>query len=97
MLIFYNKHYPNAGFIHKWFIYSAVNIKAGLSAIGKLVGQNTSKRNDKEHIYTTEDLSYQEIIADMNKNSGKKTLYKIMNHQTGIIIAPNEIITKKER
>lgn len=97
MLIFYNKHYPNAGFIHKWLIYSAVNIKAGLSAIGKLVGQNTSKRNDKEHIYTTEDLSYQEIIADMNKNSGKKTLYKIMNHQTGIIIAPNEIITKKER
>ena len=96
MLIFYNKHYPNASPIHKWLIHFAVNTKAGMSAIGKVLGKSTGKKYRKEQIYNTDQWSYKEIIADINKNKGKNVLYKIFNPQTNITIASNEVITCKK-
>ncbi|MDR2085730.1 MAG: glycosyltransferase family 2 protein [Dysgonamonadaceae bacterium] len=96
MLIFYRKHYPDACFIYRWLIRLAVNMLAVLSVIGKLSGRNVRKIYHSEHIYTTENLSYREIIEDMDRHSRPKVLFKIMNHQTGITIAPGEVSIKNE-
>jgi GT2 family glycosyltransferase len=98
MLIFYNKHYPNAGFIHKWLIHFAVNVKAGMSAIDKLFKQNKVGKKQskiKERLFNTHECSYEEIIAVINKTPNKKFLYKIFNPDTGITIASNEIVLPK--
>jgi GT2 family glycosyltransferase len=94
MLIFYDKYYPDTCFIHKWLIHFAVNTKTVLSAIDKLIKQKTPKKHPKvkERIFNTQKLPYQEIIAEMNKNTGKNVLYKIFNPVTGITIASNEVL-----
>jgi GT2 family glycosyltransferase len=94
MLIFYDKYYPDSGYIHKWLIHFAVNFKAALSAIGKLFRLSVNKKQVKpnEHIFNTQELSYEEIIAEMNKSTRKRTLYKIFNPLTGITVASNEVI-----
>jgi GT2 family glycosyltransferase len=93
MLIFYHKHYPEACFIFRYFIRLSVNILAFLSAAGKLLRRRKVCRTcRREHLYSTEHLSYEEIIADMDKRACPQILFKIMNHQTGIIIAPGEAV-----
>jgi GT2 family glycosyltransferase len=71
MLIFHNKYYPNANFIHKWMIHAAVNIQVFFSAIDKLLKKNAP--NDcSEYLIRAGDRSYQEIIAEISNHAKKK-------------------------
>ncbi|MDR0427699.1 MAG: glycosyltransferase family 2 protein [Dysgonamonadaceae bacterium] len=94
MLIFHEKHYPEAGIFHKWLIHLAVNTKAVFSVLGKLFPikkKEQSKRNNAE-VFNTNDISYKELINRMDKHPRKDFPYKIYNPETGITISSNEVI-----
>ena len=90
MLIFYDKHYPQAGLFHKTLIHFAVNFRAAISAIGKILPLKSSAKSGEEQIFDTSECTYEDIIQSMDRGE-KKLSYKIWNPERKIMIGPNEI------
>jgi len=102
MIIFFRKHYPNYSRLYGLFVYFAIYIRAGFAALGKLIPKKKKhKTSDRNHVVlSTDELTYEEIIHQISlkeKVDGKKIIYHVYHPETKILIAPNEILTNKEK
>jgi len=96
MLIFFNKHYPNNNRLLKFIIRLAIISCGVISAIQKMLKPFKTffhkGKSVNEFTFDQSQFTYGEIIEVMNRNSGKKTRYKIYHPDKGITISSNEII-----
>ena len=72
MLIFYDKHYAHTGCIHKCLIRLAINLKAFISAIGKIFPRKSSSKTIEEQLFNTAEKTYEEIIFALDRNPKKQ-------------------------
>lgn len=88
MLIFFNKHYPHSNRLFKSFIRMAIILAGFFSVVKKLIKINRLKRRTAhiEHIFNTDDYSYDRIIRYMDKNRKKNILFRIYHPNTGVTI-----------
>ncbi len=68
MLIFYDKHYSHAGFMHKLLIHLAIHVSAVIAAIGKVFPRKSFSKIKGEQLLDTSEKTYEEIIYSMDKN-----------------------------
>ena len=97
MLIFFKKHYPHSNNLLKWTIQMAIVTTGFLSAVQKIFTWPKSfgiHRSGKEVIFNLQEISYGQLIKEMDKNTDKATLFKIYHSDTGITLSANEIIKK---
>jgi GT2 family glycosyltransferase len=98
MLIFFNKHYPESNGLFKILIRMAIVCSGSLVALQKIFRMNKpniNSSNIKTYTFNKDEISYDQLIREMNEFSGEKTLFKIFHPQRGITVAANEIITNK--
>jgi GT2 family glycosyltransferase len=67
MLIFYDKHYANAGWVHKRLVHLAVNASACIAAIAKIFPRKFSPKTNKEQLFDISEKTYEEIIFSLDK------------------------------
>jgi GT2 family glycosyltransferase len=97
MLIFFKKHYPNSNRLFKWAIQMTIILTGFISAIQKIFIRPKSggtRHFKNEVVFNLQEISYDKLIHEMNKNNGKNTLFKIYHPDKGITISANEIIIK---
>jgi GT2 family glycosyltransferase len=96
MLIFFNKHYPHSNQFSKLLIRLAIVACGTISAFQKLIKPFRTffsvKKAEKEFTFNKSEMSYQQMIAEMDSYAGKKQRFKIHYPEKGIMIAPNEVI-----
>jgi GT2 family glycosyltransferase len=97
MLIFFKKYYPHSNCLFKWTIQLAIVITGFLSAVQKMfvwLKFQGIRHHSKEVIFNLQEISYGQLIKEMNKNTGENTLFKIYHPDTGITISANEVVKK---
>ena len=90
MLIFFKKHYPNSNGLYKWTIQMAIITTGFLAGVQKLLPWTKLFRTQhpqKEVVFNLQEMSYGELIDEMNRNRVKNTLFKIYHPDTGMIIS----------
>ncbi|MDR2691702.1 MAG: glycosyltransferase family 2 protein [Dysgonamonadaceae bacterium] len=95
MLIFFNKHYLRSNRLFKWTIRLAILLTYCMAAIRKIFvpAQSGGARHFKnETVFNLREISYGQIINEMNKHSGEHTLFKIYHPDRGITVSANEVI-----
>jgi GT2 family glycosyltransferase len=95
MLIFFNKHYPHSNRLFKLTVRLAIILTGFTVAIRKTFGRYQSKevhRFKKEVVFNLQKISYAQLINEMNRHTGKNTLFKIYHPDTGITVSANEVI-----
>lgn len=98
MLIFFNKHYPHSNRLFKWTIQLAIISTGFMSAIRKIFVRTESGRVrhfKNEAVFNLQEISYGQLINEMNKYRGESTLFKIYHPDKGITVSANEVITEK--
>jgi len=97
MLIFFNKHYPHSNRFFLFLIRLAIVSCGTLSGIRKLIKPFKrffpARKPGKDRTFDQSMISYEDIIATMNRHTGTKTRFKINHPDKKITIAPNEITT----
>ncbi|MDR1632382.1 MAG: glycosyltransferase family 2 protein [Dysgonamonadaceae bacterium] len=96
MLIFFNKHYPHSNRLYKWTIQLAIILTGFVSAIRKIFVRTKSggvHHFKNEIVFNLQEISYGQLINEMNKHEGENTLFKIHHPEKGITISANEVIT----
>jgi GT2 family glycosyltransferase len=99
MLIFFKKHYPHSNSLFKWTIQLAIVTTGFLSAIRKMflwVKFSEAHRFRKEVVFNLQEISYGQLIKEMDKHAGEDTVFRIYHPDTGIIISANEVIRQIE-
>ncbi|GHT56096.1 hypothetical protein FACS189446_8080 [Bacteroidia bacterium] len=97
MLIFFKKHYPHSNSLFKWTMQLAIVLTGFLSAIQKMFPWYQSSgayRFQKEVVFNLNEISYGQLIKEMDRNTDEATLFKIYHPETGMMVGANEI-TKK--
>lgn len=95
MLIFFNKHYPHSNSLFKRTIQLAIVATGFLSAIQKMFPWYKSSGTchfQKEVVFNLNEISYGELIKEMDKHVGEATLFKIYHPERGITVGANEVI-----
>ncbi|GHT09448.1 hypothetical protein FACS189415_4930 [Bacteroidia bacterium] len=92
MLIFFNKHYPHSNWIFKYLIRMAIVASGVVSALQKALKrpEKAQKQSFRKHVtFNTQEISYDQLIRTMNKNTTKNTLFRIYHPDSGITITAN--------
>jgi GT2 family glycosyltransferase len=95
MLIFFNKHYPHSNRLFKWTIQLAIILTGFISAIQRIfIRPKSGKVHHSKHevVFNLQEISYEQLINEMNRNNKENTLFKIYHPDKGIIISTNEVI-----
>ena len=96
MLIFFNKHYPNYRKIYVIFIYLAIYMRASIDVFSKLISSSGKKKKFKEYkhtVFSTDDITYKEIINNMSEKKSNPTIYYIYHPETKIMVSSGKIQT----
>ena len=96
MLIFFNKHYPHSNRLFKWTIQLAITLTCFIATVRKIfvLPESGRKRHFKnEIVFNLREISYGQLINQMNKRRGENTLFKIYHPDRGITVSANEVIT----
>ncbi|MDR0612338.1 MAG: glycosyltransferase family 2 protein [Dysgonamonadaceae bacterium] len=96
MLIFFNKHYPHSNRLFKWTIQLTIILTGFMSAMRKIFIRTKSggvRHFKNEVIFNLHEISYGQLINEMNKYRGENTLFKIYHPDKGITVSANEVIT----
>ena len=90
MIKFFNKHYPNYGKLYTVFIYLAIYMRAGIDAFSQLMCSSKKPKNLKKYnqmVFSTDDITYREIINNMSERKNKPTIYYIYHPETKILLS----------
>ncbi|MDR0733645.1 MAG: glycosyltransferase family 2 protein [Dysgonamonadaceae bacterium] len=93
MLIFFDKHYPHSNRLLKWTIRLAIILTGFMSAARKILARSHSdgkQRYKKEVVFNLQHISYERLIDEMDKHTGKNTLFKIYHPDRGIVVSAND-------
>jgi len=89
MLIFFNKHYPHSNGIFKLMIRTAIVVYGFFAAVQNSLHRSDKKQKrnrGKEFVFNAKEISYEEILREMNENPDKKRLYRIYHPERGITV-----------
>ena len=89
MLIFFNKHYPHSNGIFKLMIRTAIVIYGFFAVVQNSLRRSNKKQKRnrrKEFVFNAKEISYENILREMNENPDKKRLYKIYHPERGITV-----------
>jgi GT2 family glycosyltransferase len=99
MLIFFKKHYPHSNSLFKWMIQLAIILTGFVSALQKIFMRSKSgsvQQFKHEVVFNLQEISYGQLINEMNKNSGENTIFKIVHPDTGMTISANDVAFDKK-
>ena len=94
MILFFKKHYPHYGYIYRFFIYSAIYLRAALSGLKKIVAPSSGKKSFEKFYpacFSTDETAYEEIIDKMEMLPGKKIRYYIYHPETNLLVSGDEV------
>ncbi|MCL2650568.1 MAG: glycosyltransferase family 2 protein [Candidatus Azobacteroides sp.] len=100
MIIFFQKHYPGYQKLYAGFIYMAIYSTAGISALNKLIHLPRKQKISPKlnhSVFSTDDMTYEEIIRSLSNNKHKSTIYHIYHPETKILIAAGDVQTNVDK